>query len=410
MALATLTLALLASHVAGIALRDANPPKPKAIKEKWDKMDDFLEVMFTMACTAKHGKDVNGLAAEKLKQGKVEGAAGYAAHVQKTQAGNLEGLEQSCGFIVGDGKKKCREGCATRWNGNAGARSGCDGKCVTVYANFEKSCMKKAVDLEKVYQQKNSKAAAQKQCYEGHCKEFPQVWMMGKAKAKRAEVETQCSSRCAGKNVKSGCQKKAVAGQKLVAASVASKCAAKTGVTKCFKAKKSSVDASYKKCKTSTKAQCGKAFAVCSKKGNTKKSGKDAKAFCVDRKKMCLKQSDKKCLDDNKAGLDSAESKCKKSASKAFKSCKDTTLKKRMSSRMARCMKRSIPKCKKSCLGKCQVGKMNDCLLMLKQKGDPAKMFCKDFWHLLHTSSEVDPVTGNPIVLLSQKSSLSPVL
>ena len=29
-----------------------------SLEEKWDKMDDFLEVMFTMACTAKHGKDV----------------------------------------------------------------------------------------------------------------------------------------------------------------------------------------------------------------------------------------------------------------------------------------------------------------------------------------------------------------
>jgi len=410
MALATLVLALLASHAAGITLRDASPPKPKAIKEKWDKMDDFLEVMFTMACQAKHGKDVNGLAAEKLKQGKVDGASGYVAHVKKTQAGNLEGLEQSCGFIVGDGKKKCREGCASRWNGNAGARNGCDGKCVTVYAKFEKSCMKKALDLEKVYQQKNSKAAAQKQCYEGHCKEFPQVWMKGRAKDQKAEVETQCSSRCTGKNVKSGCQKKAVIAQKLVAANVASKCAEKTGVTKCFKGKKSAVDASYKKCKSTTKATCSKAFAVCSKKGNTKKNFKDAKAFCVDRKKMCLKQADQKCLDDNKADLDSAEKKCTQAASKSFKSCKATKMKKRMASRMTRCLKRQAPKCKKDCLGKCQVSKMNNCLLMLKTQGDPAKMFCKDFWHLLHTSSEVDPVTGNPIVLLSQKSSLSPVL
>ena len=31
---------------------------PASIHEKYDKMDEFLKVMFTMACKWKHGKDV----------------------------------------------------------------------------------------------------------------------------------------------------------------------------------------------------------------------------------------------------------------------------------------------------------------------------------------------------------------
>ena len=41
-----------------------------------------------MACEAAHGKDITGLAAEKLKTGAENGRAGYLGHVQQTQAPN----------------------------------------------------------------------------------------------------------------------------------------------------------------------------------------------------------------------------------------------------------------------------------------------------------------------------------
>ena len=59
--------------------RDAASPTPypsasvdatvEGFEEKWDKMDEFLKVMFTMTCKWKNGKDVSGAAAEKLKKG-----------------------------------------------------------------------------------------------------------------------------------------------------------------------------------------------------------------------------------------------------------------------------------------------------------------------------------------------------
>jgi len=274
---------------------------------------------------------------------------------------------------------------------------------VTVYARFEKSCVDKADNLEKVYEQKSTKASAQKQCYEGNCKEFPMVWMKASEKEMNAEVETQCTSRCTYENVKAGCQKKWVLEVDFISSSIASDCQEKSGVKKCFDTKKGAASTGYDKCKTSTKATCDKDYTECNKKGNTGKSDKDAKGFCDDRKKMCQKQSDKKCLDENKAALNEAQSSCEKDASTELKSCKNKALSAKQAESEKKCIAERGPKCKGDCKGKCKVTKMNECLMMTKSVDDPGKMFCKDFWHLLHTSSEVDPVTGNPIVLLQQK-------
>merc|ERR1719162_879864 len=155
-----------------------------------------------MACKWKHGKDVNGAAAEKLKNGDIEGADGYAAEVKLTQAGNVKGLKKACGLIIAEHEQTCRAGCATRNSGigfskikeqyaeGVGVkRDACDDKCVKTYATFESRCSSQADNLEKVYNQKSSVAAAQKQCYEGHCKEFPMVWMKADEKAQNAEVK-----------------------------------------------------------------------------------------------------------------------------------------------------------------------------------------------------------------------------
>jgi hypothetical protein len=382
-----------------VSASDADPATPKAIHEKWDKMDDFLEVMFTMACKWKHGKDVSGAAAEKLKKGEVDGADGYREEVKNIHAKNVKGLERACGLITADGKKKCRQGCATRWNAATDKRSECDKKCVTVYTNFEASCDKKADDLVKVYEMKETKASAQKQCYEGHCKEFPMVWMKADEKAMKAEVDSQCKSRCTDENVKAGCQKKWALEVDFITASVASACQEKSGVKTCFDKKKTAASSGYDKCKSTTKTECDKAFTECKTKGKTDKTFKDAEAFCVDRKKLCQKQADKKCLDENKAALEDGKSVCEKEAATELASCQEKELKSKKEDAEKKCIADRGPKCKGDCEGKCQVEKMNKCLLMTKQQDDPGKMFCKDFWRLLHTSSEVDPVTGNPIVL-----------
>merc|ERR1719375_3020745 len=277
--------------------------------------------MFTMACSWKHGKDVSGLAAEKLKNGEVDGADGYAAHMKQTQAKNVKGLEKACGLIVADHQKQCRQGCASRWNSNIEERNGCDKKCVTVYTNFETSCMQKADNLEKVYEQKMAKAAGQKQCYEGHCKEFPMVWVKAEESEMKTAVTDQCKKRCTKDAIKSQCQKKWAVQVDMATAEVHSKCAEDSGVSDCFNKKKADTSKDYDKCKGDTEKSCGKDFDDCKKKGNTDKTFKDAEAFCTDRKKMCLDQADKKCVSENKAAINKAEKECEAEASKEMATC-----------------------------------------------------------------------------------------
>jgi len=397
-----LILAIVVAPAAGASLRRReDPAKPADIKDKWEKMDGFLGVMFTMACKWKNGKDVAGLASEKLKDGEVEGADGYNAFVKKTQAGNVEGLKKSCGLVIAESKKKCRDGCATKWNAMATKRDSCDEKCVSVYANFDRSCKSKVDNLEKVFAQKRAMAGAQKQCYEGHCKEFPMVWMKTKESEQKAEVKTQCDKRCTDKNIKVGCETKWAAEIDFVSAEVNSDCAEKSGVSKCIKGKKDSVSADYDKCKSKAKGVCDKAYTECTTKSNADKNFKDAKAFCDDRKNVCAKQADENCLNENRANINKAEAECNKKAGKELTKCQDEGLDKLKKSSESKCIEKRKPTCKKDCKESCEVGKMKECLLKLESEDDPGKMFCEDFWTLLHNAAETDPVTGDPITLLS---------
>merc|ERR1719282_2087499 len=51
-------------------------PSDAEIKKKWDNMDEFLRIMFTMACKWKHGKDVQGLKAHLMKEGDLSAQEG----------------------------------------------------------------------------------------------------------------------------------------------------------------------------------------------------------------------------------------------------------------------------------------------------------------------------------------------
>lgn len=399
----SLLFVLLVAPAAGASLRkrdsalsQGEPAKPADIKEKYDKMDEFMGVMFTMACKWKNGKDVFGAGKEALKKGKVDGADGYASFVKDLQAKNVKGLQRSCGMVVAEQKKQCRDGCAERWNAITAKRDECDEKCVKLYANFETSCMAKADGLVNVYKQKAAKAAGQKQCYEGHCKEFPMVWMKAEESEMKTAVTDQCKKRCTKDAIKSQCQKKWAVQVDMATAEVHSKCAEDSGVSDCFNKKKADTSKDYDKCKGDTEKSCGKDFDDCKKKGNTDKTFKDAEAFCTDRKKMCLDQADKKCVSENKAAINKAEKECEAEASKEMATCEDEALDKREKDAEKKCIADRTPTCKDDCKGMCQITKMNDCLKVMQEQEDPGKLFCQDFWDMLHASSEIDPITGNP--------------
>merc|ERR1740117_1006146 len=122
---------------------------------------------------------------------------GYIAEVKKLEAASVGGLKRSCGMMVAEGTKTCREGCATSWNAkSAFQRDNCDDKCVKVYQNFERSCKDKVDNLGMVYDAKREKEAAQDLCYRGHCSEFPSVWMKEDAAGMQTRVDEVCGAKC----------------------------------------------------------------------------------------------------------------------------------------------------------------------------------------------------------------------
>lgn len=383
------------------ASRDDNP-NITAIHEKWDKMDDFLEAMFTISCKWKHGKDVNGLAAEKLQNGELNSASEVRAFKKKTHEKNVGHVTEACGLIVASGKGKCRQGCADRWGEAMDKRSQCDGKCVLAYGNFEKQCTQKAEHLEKVYASKLSAAKARETCYEGFCGEFPSVWLKD-ADAMTAERNARCEPYCAEALVEQRCQMKWQLQVDFVKNDVTSSCFSQGTVKECFKTEQEAASSAQGQCASDGKATCQSQYETCKTDGKVDTAARQAKEFCDERLKMCETQVTKRCLDEHKTALEAGRVKCEGSDAESLEKCQSDKLAEKEKETVASCKEERGPKCTDECHAKCNVEKMNGCLKNLESDYDPTEMFCKDFWQLLHESSEVDPVTGNPIVLLASK-------
>eukprot|EP00929_Paragymnodinium_shiwhaense_P031414 TRINITY_DN17601_c0_g1_i1.p1 TRINITY_DN17601_c0_g1~~TRINITY_DN17601_c0_g1_i1.p1 ORF type:complete len:435 (-),score=179.99 TRINITY_DN17601_c0_g1_i1:152-1405(-) len=407
-------LAVAAVPAAGVSLRQSEASRhvavkqdpeiatPEEIHEKWDKMDEFLKVMFTMACKWKHGKDVNGLAAEKLKAGELAGdeVEGFKKDVHSK---NLQGVKSACGMIVANGRKNCRQGCADRWGTVKDKRAECDKACVDTYAKFEKRCTAQADNLEKVYEMKIGQAAARKQCYEGHCDGFPTVWMKTDAAGMEEERTKQCENKCTEDAIKITCRQKWQLEVDFIMGDITSKCFEEGKVKECYKGKETEAGTTQETCSTDGKKSCEDAFTKCETDGKTSDNFKSAAEFCADRKKMCEEQVVEKCLAEHKKELETAQKTCESEDAERMKTCESEKLEEKQKGEEEKCIGEKTPKCPEDCAAKCPVDKLEGCLKNLEGSGDASEAFCEDFWNLLHQSSEVDPVTGNPIVLLSSK-------
>jgi len=379
-----------------------DPATPEEIHEKYDKMDEFLKVMFTMACKWKHGKDVNGLAAEKLKDEelKPDDVADFKA---KTQKANVQQMSQACGHITGQGKQKCRQSCADRWGIVKDKRAHCDGLCVTAYANFEASCKSKEENLVKVYEMKLAQAAARKACYEGKCKGFPTVWMKEDKEKMETERTKVCEGQCTEDGIKNLCKKKWMAEADFFIMPIQEKCFNEGKAKSCYEEKSGELGTEQETCSTDGQTKCGEEETKCKEKGKADANFKAAEEFCVERKKMCEEQVVDKCLKEHEKALDGAKNKCEEEDAGALKKCEDEGTDKKKKEEVDKCKADLKTTCPDKCAEKCPVDELETCLKNLESDHDATQDFCEDFWRLLHESSETDPMSGNPIVLLAEQ-------
>lgn len=407
MRLLVLAATLLVSQTSGRFLRArqtqhvlvAQNSTPAEIKEKWDKMDEFLKIMFTISCKWKHGKDVNGAAAEKLQNGEIDHTE-VEEYKKELRDNNLQGLTEACGKITAVGKERCRLGCGERWGEAMENRNECDGKCVTVYANFETDCKAKADNLQKVYEMKSSAADARKTCHEGFCKNHPTVWMKDAADME-VERDAQCATVCTEERITMACQRKWQLLVDFKMSAIASKCFEEGQVKTCYEGKATTAGTDQETCSSDGKSACATQSDSCKTDGDADNTFDEAKEFCEERKKLCESQVVEKCLKEHKAALETAQKECEDGDSEAMKECQADELTTAETTHMTDCTAETTPTCTSDCEKSCKVEELSTCLDNLKSEHDPATDFCEDFWNLLHDSAEVDPVTGDPIVLLA---------
>mmetsp|Transcript_79370 Transcript_79370/g.246154 ORF Transcript_79370/g.246154 Transcript_79370/m.246154 type:complete len:426 (-) Transcript_79370:49-1326(-) len=391
-----------AGTAARTAVEEGDVAANSSIQEKWDKMDDFVGIMFKLACQWKHGKDVNGLAAEKLENGEIDRTE-VVDFKAKTQAENVQYLKGACGRIVAKGQGKCRQGCAGRWGNAKGKRAECDLKCVTAYSTFESNCKTKADDLKMVYEAKLSAAAARKQCHEGHCAQIQTVWMKESEAEMQREATAQCGNLCTADKVKLACQRKWLLEVDFLRPGIKSACFAEGQAKVCFDGEKATASTAHGQCASTGKGSCDSQYTTCKQQGKTDATFKDAQAFCDNRKKMCEAQVTQQCHEEHQKALEAAKDKCEKADAQALDTCVASKLDAKETAEKSKCESERTTACPKDCLAKCNVAALSKCLGNLKSSHDEAEMFCEDFWRLLHESSEVDPVTGDPIVLMAMK-------
>jgi len=365
---------------------------PEAIHEKYDKMDEFIKTMFTIGCKWKHGKDVHNYAAQGLKDGSMT-TDEFEVELVATQDKELVALKQACGFIDASQRKKCRSGCATRWNAMMAERDSCDSKCEKNYDSFEKKCLGKADDLKTIYELTAKLVAAKKKCYTSWCAEFPTIHVMSNKKDMTKERKKRCEDYCDKDKIEMRCQKKFQLEIDFVMAGIKSECAEESGIGECFAKGKKKVNKKQESCKEEADSTCEEAYDKCAKEADGQ--AREAKAFCDKRMKMCDEQATAKCLKAHEAATDELKKTCEEKGKEAFEKCKKKGMEKEEKKAMEECSKEKGKACPSDCRDKCRIGKMTDCLDNLKQP-DGTKDFCEDFWRLIEESTEIDPKTGDP--------------
>mmetsp|Transcript_111256 Transcript_111256/g.278536 ORF Transcript_111256/g.278536 Transcript_111256/m.278536 type:complete len:425 (-) Transcript_111256:22-1296(-) len=375
-------------------------PSTAEIKAKWDNMDEFLRIMFTMACKWKHGKDVQGLKAHLMNANDLSAQEGVKVE-KEIHAKSLKGLTSACGSIVAQGKGKCRQSCADRWGKALQQRSECDEKCVTTYSRFEAKCKGQVDNLEKVYEMKQTMAQSRTRCFKGHCADFPTVWTRTDEANMTEELGSRCEVLCAADQLKVRCERKWQLEVDFLRDSIRSECHAKGPEGDCFKANRTTLSTEHDTCVSEGEGTCDEQFTSC-KAGHADGGVAASEDFCSNRKTMCLEQVAKHCLSDHDRALTAAKAGCEKYGAEALETCEEEMLSERETEEIQKCIDTKTPQCPKDCEKKCDIAGMNGCLAKLGTQVDPAQEFCGDFWELLHRSSEIDPMTGDPIVLLSK--------
>jgi len=387
---------------------DYKPFEDPDVVTKYTKAESVSELLFTMACKARHKNDIDGKARDKAKDEKFTEEE-FAGYVKKLQGKNLDKMKEACQVVNNKGSIQCRTDCTSRWAAGGSftlplAKKRCLDLCEKKHTTWETECNSKIDELTNVYIAEQGNLANVKKCQQIHCKDFPQVLVMKDDEAKDAKKDG-CKDQCTKKQIKAKCTKRWALQADTARVAFQDQCRKETKegtLEPCVDDGTKEADDKKSKCTDDGKKKCDDDEKKCLDEG--KAAGKDsmiganADSICSVRKQVCTDQLAAKCTKGHKKHLEKMGKDCLKEHKEEQKKCLEEKMDGKESEYKEKCVKDVTPTCKEDCDDRCNIPDTRKCQkdMIAKSFGVTAK-YCKNLWRWVFDSEQYDKFTMDPI-------------
>jgi hypothetical protein len=387
---------------------DYSPFQDPDVVEKYTKAESVSELLFTMACKAKHKNDIDGKARDKAKEEKFTEEE-FAGYVKTLQDKNLGKMKEACQVVNNKGNIGCRADCTSRWAAGGSftlpiKKQKCLDLCKTKHTTWEKECNDKISELTDVYVAEQGNLANTKKCQQIHCKDFPQILVMKDAEFKDAEKEG-CKEHCTDKQIKAKCVKRWALQADTARVAFQDECRKETKegtLEPCKDDGTKEADDKKKKCTDDGKKKCDDDEKKCLDEG--KAAGEDsmiganADSICGVRKDVCTDQYKGKCKAGHEEDLKKVKKDCLGEHKEEQKKCLIDKMKGKKEDYLKKCQDDIKPTCKDDCADRCQVGDMRKCQKdMIAKAFGVTQKYCTQLWRWVFDSEQYDKKTMDPI-------------
>lgn len=376
---------------------------------KYTEAESVEQVLFVMACKAKHKNDIDGSTRDAAKDGNFD-EQGFQDYMKGLQKANIAEMKETCGHVNAKHAKECHAGCTAKWAQGASSfslpaeKTKCVQACELKHKNWGEECLEQVANLENVYIQEQGNLANTKKCQELHCPLFPAV-LMAKEPEDKEIKKKGCQDECTDKGIAAKCKKRWDLNLDFSMAGYQSECqgdAKSNTLEPCMADGTKEVDGEHDTCKSDGHAGCDDKHQACldegQKAGADSMVGANSESICGTRQDNCKELTNAKCMKKHKQALDKLQKTCKKNYNDKLHKCMEKKLKEGRKAFHEDCVKEVKPICEEECDGDCNIPDMRECQNdMLKKAFGVTNNYCTQLWDWLFSSEQYDPKTMDVI-------------
>jgi len=387
---------------------DYQPLKNPATVAKYTDAESVSQVLFVMACKAKHKNDIDGKTRDASKESGLT-EEDFQKYVKNLQDANIEQMKETCGKVNAKTEKECHEGCTSKWAaGGAFAltaeKAKCTAACTEKHTNWGKECESQVDNLQNVYIQEQGNLANTKKCQELHCPLFPATLMAKDDEGEKIK-EDGCKEECTEKKIKAKCVKKWDMEVDFKMGAFENECQGSAKSEKldpCMSDGTAKIDGDHTTCKEEGRGACDEKHQACmdegAKAGPDSMVGAHAESICGTRKDNCYEGSDGRCMKKQKKELEENGKKCMKEFKEEKDKCIEDKLKEGRETFATECEEKDTPTCGDDCKEKCQIPDMRECQKdMIKKAFAVTQNYCTQLWDWIFASEQYDSKNMDPI-------------